>query len=49
MTAGAIMALAIFFGMIGGICLALMMWAKLMNPEQIRIERKDEEDPDRLQ
>jgi hypothetical protein len=47
-TAGAVTALAIFFGMLGCIGLALMMWAKLMNPEQIRIEWDDEDDPDRL-
>lgn len=46
MTADAITAIAIFFGMIGCIGLALMMWAKLMNPEQINMTDWDEDDPD---
>lgn len=47
MTPGAILGLSIFFGMVGMIGLALIIWAKLLDPEQIRIEW-DDEDPDRM-
>jgi hypothetical protein len=34
----------IFFGTLGMIGLGLMMWAKLMNPEQVNLTEWDEEE-----
>ncbi len=43
MTPDAITAIAIFFGMIGALGLALMMWMKLMDAEQLTAWEEDEE------
>ncbi len=43
MSPGAVMTLAILFGTFGAVGIALMIWARLLNPEQLTIREEDEE------